>query len=191
VTLPIKTVLTNLLSLSAAFGAIVLIFQYGWLSGPLGFEAPGFLDANMPLMVAAIAFGLAMDYEVFMLARIREHYLQTGDTTEAVAVGVQHTARIITAAALLLGVVIGAFVTISVTVLKMIGVGVVVALLVDVTIVRGLLVPATMRLLGDRAWWAPGPLARWWRRHGLPEEGGSPLPAAGVAPEAAGAPQRA
>src|SRR5690606_31803577 len=72
-----------------------------------------------------------------------------------------------------------------------IGVGVVVALLVDVTIVRGLLVPATMRLLGDRAWWAPGPLARWWRRHGLPEEGGSPLPAAGVAPEAAGAPQRA
>lgn len=192
VTLPIKTVLTNLLSLSAAFGAIVLIFQYGRLSGPLGFEAPGFLDANMPLMIAAIAFGLAMDYEVFMLARIREHYLRTGDTVEAVAVGVQHTARIITAAALLLGVVVGAFVTISVTVLKMIGVGLVVALLVDATIVRGLLVPATMRLLGDRAWWSPAPLARWWRRYGLPEEGGSPLPATGVAPEAAaGAPQRA
>jgi len=191
VTLPIKTVITNLLSLSAAFGAIVLIFQHGWLSGLLGFEAPGFLDANMPLMIAAIAFGLAMDYEVFMLARIREHYLQTGDTTEAVAVGVQHTARIVTAAALLLGVVVGAFITISITVLKMIGVGVVIALLVDATIVRGLLVPASMRLLGKWAWWSPAPLARWWERHGLPEETGSPMPPAGVTPEKTGAPMRA
>ncbi|MDF5752453.1 MMPL family transporter [Spongiactinospora sp. TRM90649] len=172
VILPIKTVLMNLLSLSAAFGAMVLIFQDGFLAGPLNFEAPGFLDANMPLMIAAIAFGLAMDYEVFMLARMREHYVQTGDTVESVAVGVQHTARIVTAAALLLGVVVGAFVITNVTVLKMIGVGVVVALVVDATVVRGLLVPATMRLLGRWAWWSPGPLARWWSRHGLPEEGG-------------------
>lgn len=191
ITLPIKTVITNLLSLSAAFGAIVLIFQHGLLSGPLGFEAPGFLDANMPLMIAAVAFGLAMDYEVFMLARIREHYLLTGDTAESVAVGVQHTARIVTAAALLLGVVVGAFVTISVTVLKMIGVGLVVALLVDATIVRGLLVPASMRLLGRWAWWSPAPLARWWTRYGLPEESGSPLPPVDVAPEKPTSPMRA
>ncbi|MDH2428324.1 MMPL family transporter [Sphaerisporangium sp. TRM90804] len=177
VTLPIKTVVMNLLSLSAAFGAMVLIFQDGVLSGPLGFQAPGFLDANMPVMIAAISFGLAMDYEVFMLARIREHYLRSGDPVESVAFGVRHTARIITAAALLLGVVVGAFAVTGVTVLKMIGVGVVIALLVDVTIVRGLLVPATMRLLGHRAWWAPAPLARWWRRHGMPEDdGAAPVP---------------
>ncbi|WP_283135683.1 MMPL family transporter [Rhizohabitans arisaemae] len=184
VMLPIKTVLTNLLSLSAAFGAMVLIFQDGFLSGLLGFTAPGFLDANMPLMIAAITFGLAMDYEVFMLARMREHYLRSGDPVESVAVGVQHTARIVTAAALLLGVVVGAFVTIDVTVLKMVGVGVVVALVVDATIVRGLLVPATMRLLGHRAWWSPAPLARWWRRYGLPEESAEPVPVVG--PESRG-----
>ncbi|MFC4534987.1 MMPL family transporter [Sphaerisporangium dianthi] len=170
VILPIKTVILNLLSLSAAFGAMVLIFQDGFLSGPLGFKAPGFIDANMPVMIAAVTFGLAMDYEVFMLARIREHYLRSHDPVESVAVGVQHTARIITAAALLLGVVIGAFVTINVTVLKMIGIGVVIALVVDATVVRGLLVPATMRLLGRWAWWSPAPLARWWERHGIPEE---------------------
>ncbi|AQZ70660.1 hypothetical protein BKM31_25775 [[Actinomadura] parvosata subsp. kistnae] len=169
VTLPLKTVLTNLLSLSAAFGAMVLIFQDGFLSGLLGFTAPGFIDANMPVMIAAIAFGLAMDYEVFMLARIREHYLVSRDPVESVAVGVQHTARIVTAAALLLGVVVGAFVVTNVTVLKMIGVGLVVALVVDATIVRGLLVPASMRLLGPWAWWSPRPLARWWDRHGMPE----------------------
>ncbi|MEU6414383.1 MMPL family transporter [Microbispora sp. NPDC046933] len=177
ITLPIKTIVMNLLSLSAAFGAMVLIFQDGFLSGLLGFTAPGFLDANMPLMIAAITFGLAMDYEVFMLARIREEYLRTGDTVESVALGVQHTARIVTAAALLLGVVVGAFVTIDVTVLQMVGVGVVVALVVDATIVRGLLVPAAMRLLGRWAWWSPAPLARWWRRHGLPEESSGPAPA--------------
>ncbi|GAA3020246.1 MMPL family transporter [Streptosporangium longisporum] len=170
VILPIKTVIMNLLSLSAAFGAMVLIFQDGLLSGLLGFEAPGFIDANMPVMIAAITFGLAMDYEVFMLARIREHYVESHDPVESVAIGVQHTARIVTAAALLLGVVVGAFVITSVTVLKMIGIGVVVALLVDATIVRGLLVPAGMRLLGHRAWWSPAPLARWWDRHGMPEE---------------------
>ncbi|MEW9528118.1 MMPL family transporter [Microbispora sp. NPDC049125] len=182
VTLPLKTVVMNLLSLSAAFGAMVLIFQDGLLSGPLGFEAPGFVDSTMPLMIAAITFGLGMDYEVFMLARIREHYLRTGDTVESVAVGVRHTARIVTAAALLLGVVVGAFVTTGVTVLKMVGVGVVVALLLDATIVRGLLVPASMRLLGRWAWWSPGPLARWWRRHGLPEEGGGPVVPASAKP---------
>ncbi|MFC5829629.1 MMPL family transporter [Nonomuraea insulae] len=177
VTLPIKTVLMNLLSLSAAFGAMVLIFQDGFLSGLLGFTAPGFIDANMPVMIAAIAFGLAMDYEVFMLARIREHYLVSRDPVESVAVGVQHTARIVTAAALLLGVVVGAFVITNVTVLKMIGVGVVVALVVDATIVRGLLVPASMKLLGRWAWWSPPPLARWWERHGMPEPSAVPMTA--------------
>jgi uncharacterized membrane protein YdfJ with MMPL/SSD domain len=170
VVLPIKTIIMNLLSLSAALGAMVLIFQHGYGSGLLGFEAPGFIDANFPIMIAAVGFGLAMDYEVFMLARIRENYLRTGDPVESVAVGVQHTARLITAAALLLGVVVGSFVIADVTVIQMIGVGVVIALLVDATIVRGLLVPATMRLLGRWAWWSPPFLARWWEKYGLPEE---------------------
>ncbi|CAL9588129.1 Trehalose monomycolate exporter MmpL3 [Nocardiopsis dassonvillei] len=177
VIMPIKTLLLNVLSLSAAYGAMVLIFQYGFLSDVFGFDSPGYIDANMPLLVAAIAFGLAMDYEVFVLARIREHYLRTGDTTESVAYGVQHTARIITAAALLLGVVVAAFVFTRISVLMMIGVGLVIALAVDATIVRGLLLPATMRLLGRWAWWSPAPLARWWDRYGFPEESGDDDPA--------------
>ncbi|GII83910.1 membrane protein [Sphaerisporangium siamense] len=178
VTLPLKSIVMNLLSLSAAFGAMVLIFQNGFLSGLLGFTAPGFLDANMPVLIGAVSFGLAMDYEVFMLARIREEYLRTGDPVESVALGVRHTAGVITAAALLLGVVLAAFVTTSITVIKMIGVGSVIALLVDATIVRGLLVPATMRLLGRHAWWSPEPLARWWLHHGLPEESAAAPPPA-------------
>ncbi|MBV2362916.1 MMPL family transporter [Streptomonospora nanhaiensis] len=172
VILPIKTLVLNALSLSAAYGGMVLIFQEGYLSGLLRFESPGYIDANMPLLVAAVAFGLAMDYEVFMLARIRENYLKTGDTVESVAYGVQHTARIVTAAAILLGVVVASFMLTRISVLMMIGVGLVIALAVDVTIVRGLLVPATMRLLGRWAWWAPAPMARWWQRWGIPEESG-------------------
>jgi uncharacterized membrane protein YdfJ with MMPL/SSD domain len=117
----------------------------------------------------AIAFGLAMDYEVFLLSRIREEWDRSGDNTRAVALGLERTGRIITSAAALLIVVIGAFATSGVTFIKMIGVGVAVAILVDATVVRALLVPATMRLLGRVNWWAPAPLARLYARVGLRE----------------------
>ena len=171
VVLPIKAILMNFLSLSAAFGAVVWIFQEGHLSGPLGFTALGGVDATQPVLMFAIAFGLAMDYEVFLLSRIREEWDRTGDNTAAVALGLERTGRIITSAALLLVVVIGAFATSGVTFIKMIGVGVAIAVLVDATIVRALLVPATMRLLGRYNWWAPAPLRRVYGRFGLSESG--------------------
>ncbi|MDR3084495.1 MAG: MMPL family transporter [Streptomyces sp.] len=155
VLLPLKSVILNLLSLLAAFGAIKWIFQDGHLSGLLGFEPIGAVDVNFPVLVVAIAFGLAMDYEVFLLSRVREEYEVSGDVVESVALGVQRTAKIITSAALLLVVVVGGFMTSSILFMKMIGVGLVIAVLVDATLVRGLLVPATMALLGKWAWWAP------------------------------------
>jgi len=121
----------------------------------------------------AILFGLSMDYEVFLLSRVREEWDRTGDNTAAVALGLQRTGRIITSAALLLAVVIGGFATSGIVFLKMIGVGMLVAVLLDATVVRALLVPATMRLLGRFNWWAPAPMAQWWERHGHREE---PLP---------------
>ncbi|MER7477647.1 MMPL family transporter [Streptomyces sp. NPDC126510] len=184
--LPLKSVILNLLSLLAAFGAIKWIFQDGHLSGLLGFEPIGAVDANFPVLVVAIAFGLAMDYEVFLLSRVREEWERSGDPIESVALGVQHTAKIITSAALLLVVVVGGFMTSSILFMKMIGVGLVIAVIVDATIVRGLLVPATMALLGKWAWWAPAPLARWWSRHGL-RESGSDGPVPNSAAAAAGA----
>ncbi|MEU6425126.1 MMPL family transporter [Microbispora sp. NPDC046973] len=169
VILPIKSVLLNLLSLSASFGAIKLIFQDGRLAGVLGFEPVGAVDVNFPVLIVAIAFGLAMDYEMFLLSRVREERERGADPAEAMARGLARTAGVVTSAALLVAVSVAGFAFSSVTIMKMIGVGLVIAVAVDATIVRGLLVPATMRLLGERAWWAPRPLARWWRRHGLPE----------------------
>jgi len=178
VVLPFKAVLMNMLSLSASFGAVVWIFQDGHLSGPLGFTSVGSVEATQPVLMFAIAFGLAMDYEVFLLSRVREEWDRTGDNTRSVALGLQRTGRIITSAAALLIVVIGAFATSGVTFIKMIGVGVALAILVDATVVRALLVPATMRLLGTRNWWAPAPLARLYTRFGLREGG----PAGPVSP---------
>jgi trehalose monomycolate/heme transporter len=169
VVLPFKAVLMNMLSLSASFGAVVWIFQEGHLSGLLGFTSVGSVEATQPVLMFAIAFGLAMDYEVFLLSRIREEWDRSGDNTRAVALGLERTGRIITSAAALLIVVIGAFATSGVTFIKMIGVGVAVAILVDATVVRALLVPATMRLLGRVNWWAPAPLARLYARVGLRE----------------------
>ncbi|MFI9570559.1 MMPL family transporter [Microbispora rosea] len=169
VILPIKSVLLNLLSLSASFGAVKLIFQDGRLAGLLGFEPVGAVDVNFPVLIVAIAFGLAMDYEMFLLSRVREERERGADPAEAMARGLARTAGVVTSAALLVAVSVAGFAFSSVTLMKMIGVGLVIAVAVDATIVRGLLVPATMRLLGERAWWAPRPLARWWRRHGLPE----------------------
>ncbi len=168
--LPIKAVLMNAVSITASFGVVTWIFADGHLESLLGFESQGFLDATQPILMLAILFGLSMDYEVFLLSRVREEWDRSHDNTRAVAVGLQKTGRIITSAALLLAVVIGAFSTSGIIFMKLIGVGMLVALLVDATIVRALLVPATMKLLGSLNWWAPGPLRRWWDRHGFREE---------------------
>lgn len=170
VVLPIKAVVMNLFSITAAFGVVTWIFNDGHLSGLLGFESQGYLDATNPILMVAVLFGLSMDYEVFLLSRIREQWDRTGDNDLAVATGVQRTGRIITSAALLLGVVIGAFGTSGIVFMKMLGIGMLVALLIDATIVRALLVPATMKLLGRWNWWAPAPMARWWDAHGFHEE---------------------
>ena len=169
VILPLKAVAMNVLSLSASFGALVWIFQDGNLSSVLGFTSTGTIEATQPILMLAMAFGLSMDYEVFLLSRVREEWDRTGDNTAAVAGGLQRTGRIITSAALLLVVVIGAFSTSGIVFIKMIGIGMIIAIVVDATIVRALLVPATMRLLGRWNWWAPVPMARWWARHGLHE----------------------
>ena len=171
--LPVKAILMNVLSISASFGVITWIFAQGNLEGWLDFKSTGFLDATQPIFMLAILVGLSMDYEVFLLSRVREQWDRTHDNTLSVATGVQRTGRIITSAALLLAVVIGAFSTSGIVFMKMIGIGMLVALLIDATVVRLLLVPATMKLLGNWNWWAPradGPLV------------GAPRPARGARP---------
>jgi len=170
VVLPVKAIVMNVLSLSATFGVVVWIFQWGHLSGPLQFTPTGSIDPTMPILMLAIIFGLSMDYEVFLLSRIRERYDQTGDNTASVASGLQRTGGLITSLALLLIIVVGAFSASGITFIKLLGVGMIVALLVDATIIRVLLVPATMRLLGRANWWAPRPLRRLYARYGIREE---------------------
>lgn len=167
VVLPIKAIVMNVISIVASFGVVTWVFSDGHLEGLLGFKSQGFLDATNPILMLAVLFGLSMDYEVFLLSRVREQWDKTHLNAESVALGVQKTGRIITSAALLLAVVIGAFTTSGIVFMKMIGLGMLVALLVDATIVRLLLVPATMRLLGGWNWWAPAPMKRWWEAHGL------------------------
>ncbi|MFG1920798.1 MMPL family transporter [Cryptosporangium sp. NPDC048952] len=178
--LPVKAIIMNVLSLGASFGALVLIFQEGHLSGLLNFTSTGTLEATQPILVLGIVFGLSMDYEVFLMSRMREEYDRTGDNTQAVAIGLQRSGKIITSAALLILVVIGLFSISGITFIKLIGVAMLIAVLVDATIVRALLVPATMRLLGDLNWWAPGPLRRVYARYGIHEEGPPAPPAAPV-----------
>ncbi len=169
VVLPVKAIVMNILSLTATFGVIVWVFQWGHLSGPLDFTATGTINPTMPILLLAIVFGLSMDYEVFLLSRIRERYDETGDNTDAVATGLQRTGGLITSLALLLIVVVGLFSASGITFLKLLGVGMIVALVVDATVVRILLVPATMRLLGRANWWAPRPLRRLYSRYGISE----------------------
>jgi trehalose monomycolate/heme transporter len=176
VVLPVKAIVMNVLSLSATFGVVVWIFQWGHLSGPLRFTPTGSIDPTMPILMLAIIFGLSMDYEVFLLSRIRERYDQTGDNTASVAAGLQRTGGLITSLALLLIIVVGAFSASGITFIKLMGVGMIVALLVDATVVRVLLVPATMRLLGRANWWAPRPLRRLYARYGIKEETPGPAP---------------
>ena len=172
VVLPVKTIVMNVLSLSATFGVVVWIFQEGHLSGLLHFTPSGTIDPTMPILMLAVIFGLSMDYEVFLLSRMRERYDITGDNAAAVAGGLQRTGGVITSAALLLVIVIGAFSASGIIFIKLMGVGMIVALIVDATIVRILLVPATMRLLGRANWWAPGPLRRLYGRYGISEGAG-------------------
>ena len=171
VVLPVKAVVMNVLSLGATLGVLVWGFQEGGLSGLLGFTETGTVEATQLVLILAIAFGLSMDYEVFLLSRIREEWDRTGDNTRAVAAGLQRSGRIITSAALLLLVVFLAFASSGITFIQMIGVGVAAAIVVDATVVRALLVPATMRLLGRANWWLPRPLAAVHARFGLREAG--------------------
>ncbi|MCB1000241.1 MAG: MMPL family transporter [Acidimicrobiales bacterium] len=173
---PVKALVLNLLSLTATFGAMVWVFQDGNLSGLLGFTATGTIDTSMPILMFCIAFGLSMDYEVFLLSRIKEEHDRTGDNEASVALGLERTGRIVTAAAALLAITFFAFGTSGVSFIKMFGIGLGLAVLMDATVVRAFLVPAFMRLAGEANWWAPAPLRRLHDRFGLHEgDGPSPL----------------
>ncbi|HSP02786.1 MAG TPA: MMPL family transporter, partial [Acidimicrobiales bacterium] len=156
---PLKAVIMNLLSIGAAYGVVVALFQWGWLSDLTGVQ-PAPIEPWAPMMLFAIVFGLSMDYEVFLLSRVREEWLRTGDSRESVADGLAATAKVITAAAAIMVVVFGAFILEPDRVMKLMGTGLATAIFLDATIVRMLLVPATMELLGDRNWWLPGWLDR-------------------------------
>ncbi|MFB7941385.1 MMPL family transporter [Streptomyces sp. NPDC056049] len=166
--IPLKAIVLNLLSLTATFGAMVYVFQDGnlrWLVGD--FTVTGMLDIDTPILMFCVAFGLSMDYEVFLLSRIKEEYHRTGDNVSAVAWGLERTGRLVTAAAALVATVLLAFATSSLTPLKLLGIGLALAVIVDATLVRGILVPAFMRLAGRANWWAPRPLARLHQKIGL------------------------
>ncbi|MFE5812808.1 MMPL family transporter [Streptomyces sp. NPDC056479] len=183
VLLPLKAILMNLLSLSATFGVLVWIFQEGHLEGLIGFDSTGNIEPNMPIMLFALIFGLSMDYEVFLVSRIREQYDALGDSTAAVASGLQKIGHLIVSAALLMCVPLAAMATSGVLMMKLFGVGMVFAILADVAIVRILLVPAVLKLMGTSAWWAPGPLARFYGKFGIKESDEvperKPVPVAG------------
>lgn len=169
VLIPLKAVLTNLLSLSATFGALVWVFQDGNLAQWLNFTPQGSMDGTILVLIFAAAFGLSIDYEVFLLSRIKEMCQHTGDNMKAVAAGIQRSGPIITSAALLIGIVLGAFAMGEVVFMKAMGLGLLLSVLVDATLVRMLLVPASLRLLGRLNWWAPKPLLNLYRRVNLSE----------------------
>ncbi|MGH2485142.1 MAG: MMPL family transporter, partial [Ktedonobacterales bacterium] len=159
--LPLKAVLVNLLSLSASFGVLVFVFQQGHGQSLFGFTSNGTIDALTPILIFCILFGLSMDYEVFLLSRIREEWLRTHDNRYAVARGLEKTGGVITSAAILFSIFTGALIFSSLLTTKELGMGMTVAVLVDATVIRSVLVPATMRLLGRLNWWLPGrPLPR-------------------------------
>ena len=186
VLVPLKAVVLNLLSLSATFGAMVWIFQDGHLSEVLNFTATGRLDTTTPILMFCVAFGLSMDYEVFLLSRIKEEHDRTGLSMESVAVGLEKTGKIVTAAAALLAVVFIAFSTSNITFIKMFGIGLALAVIMDATLIRGTLVPAFMRLAGEANWWAPKWMKRIYDRFGISEsEPVPPGPSVGAVPEVA------
>ncbi|MEU1800688.1 MMPL family transporter [Streptomyces sp. NPDC019937] len=178
VLIPLQAVLLNALSLTAMFGAMVWVFQEGHLSGPLSFTSSGDIETTLPVLMFCVAFGLSMDYGVFLLSRIKEEYERTGDHEAAVEFGLRRTGGLITAAALILAVVMVAIGTSRVTNTKMLGLGIALAVLMDAMVVRSLLVPAVMKLTGRATWWAPGPLRRLHTRFGLSE--GESAPSSGA-----------
>jgi RND superfamily putative drug exporter len=153
--LPLKALIMNTLSILASYGALVIIFQNGFLHQLLGFSPLGFVEASSPILLFCSLFGLSMDYEVFLLSRIQEAFWQTGDNRRAVALGLQRSGGIITSAATIVIVVCICFATADMIIVKALGLGMALAVVIDATLVRGLLVPATMRLLGDWNWWLP------------------------------------
>jgi len=167
VVIPVKALILNLLSLTATFGALVWVFQEGNFADLIGVTANGKIDVFTPILMFCIAFGLSMDYEVFLLARIKEEYDLTGDNDHAVRVGIGHTGRIVTAAAVLLAIVFIAIATSGVAIVKMFGFGLALAVLTDAFLVRATLTPALMKLAGRNNWWAPGPLRRFHLRWGV------------------------
>jgi RND superfamily putative drug exporter len=169
VLVPVKALVLNLLSLSATFGAMVWVFQEGNGAGVLDFTPTGAIAATIPVLMFCVAFGLSMDYEVFLLSRIKEEHDAGKDNVESVANGLQRTGRIVTAAAVLMSVVFVSFATSSVSFMKLFGLGLTLAVLLDAFVIRGTLVPAFMRLAGDANWWAPGPLKRLYERYGFSE----------------------
>ncbi len=169
VVVPLKALVLNVLSLTATFGAMVWIFQEGHLSGFLDFTATGSLAATMPVLMFCVAFGLSMDYEVFLLSRIKEEHDISHDNRSSVAIGLERTGRIVTASAVLISVVFLAFATSGVAFIKLFGVGLALAVLMDAFVIRATLVPAFMRLAGEANWWAPRPLRRVYERFGFSE----------------------
>ncbi|MDW3177111.1 MAG: MMPL family transporter [Acidimicrobiia bacterium] len=173
---PLKAALLNLLSIGAAYGVLVMVFQWGWGKGLIGLESTVPIVSFIPMFMFAILFGLSMDYEVFLLSRVREEYLKTGDNDRAVISGIASTARVITSAALIMIAVFGGFVLGDDPTIKMMGLGLATAIFVDATIVRIVLVPATMKLMGDRNWWMPGWLDRILPTVDIEGETGLPAP---------------
>ena len=169
VILPLKQLVMNLLGLSAVFGILVLIFQDGRFEGLLGYTSQGGLESTQPLLLFAVAFGLSTDYGVFLLSRIKEARDAGASDSESVAIGLERTGRIVTAAALLFCIAIGSFVTSEIIFIKEVGLGTAIAVLIDATIIRALLVPSLMEMLGRWNWWAPAPLRRFYGRFGLSE----------------------
>ncbi|MFC8656203.1 MMPL family transporter [Streptomyces parvus] len=174
VLIPLQAVVLNALSLTAMFGAVVWVFQDGNLSGLLAFTSTGDIETTLPVLMFCVAFGLSMDYGVFLISRIKEEYDRTGDHEHSVTFGLRHTGGLITAAAVILAVVMVAIGTSRVTNTKMLGLGIALAVLMDAMVVRSLLVPAVMKLMGRSTWWAPAPLRAFHRRFGLSEGEAAP-----------------
>jgi len=169
VLVPVKAAVLNTLSLSVMFGALVFVFQEGNFAGLLGFTPTGSIEPSVPILVFCVTYGLSMDYEVFLLARIKEEYRRTGDATASVPLGIARSAPLVTAAAAILAVSFAAYATGRVVFLQQLGIGMALAVIVDATLIRGVLVPALMRLAGRANWWAPAPLRRLHRRVGFAE----------------------
>ncbi|KOX12425.1 MMPL family transporter [Nocardiopsis sp. NRRL B-16309] len=186
VLVPIQTLVLNTLSLTVMFGAVVWIWQDGNGSALLGFDTIGSIETTLPILMFCLTFGLSMDYNIIVLSRIKEEYERTGDHRASVAAGLQRTGGLVTAAALILAVVLLGIGSSQITNMQMLGIGVALAILMDATVIRGFLLPALMAMIGGRAtWWAPEPLRRFQRRFGLHDEPPAPVPAS--SPDAGGA----